>query len=211
MSKISSYSDVWLSILLACNSWSVESIDPPLNWDDHPAKNPKPINTSFPLLFISNTADPVTPLVAGIRMAHKFVDAGLVEQLSEGHCSISSVSLCTLAAIRSYLGKGVVPSPPIDGPEGREIEDGKWTRCPRDDAPWKQYTGASWYDSEVSRATASGVPLDGKDAEEEIRKTLSRLDAWASLQKHAREYMTWGRSAHGSSNAINWAEMIYQQ
>lgn len=60
-----------------------------MNWDDHPAHKSKPIKTSFPLLFLSNTLDPVTPLSAAIKMSQKFVDAGLVEQKAMGHCTIS--------------------------------------------------------------------------------------------------------------------------
>ena len=100
-----------------------------MRWDDHPAKKPKPIKTAFPVLFISNRADPVTPLYAGVKMAEKFVDAGLIEQESEGHCSISAVSKCTINKVRAYFIAGLVPPPPVKGGNGRELVDGKWDRC----------------------------------------------------------------------------------
>ncbi len=70
-------------------------------------------------------------------MARKFVDAGLVEQHGAGHCSLAAASFCTLMKIRAYLREGEVPPPPEWGPEGRELEGGKWDRCARDEWPWK--------------------------------------------------------------------------
>lgn len=95
MASLSSWADVWMTVMLGCEGWKIKAVDPPMRWDDHPAHKQKPIKTSHPLLFISNTADPVTPLKAGVKMARKFVDAGLVEQHSEGHCSLAAVSKCT--------------------------------------------------------------------------------------------------------------------
>jgi hypothetical protein len=142
MAEVSSFADVWMTLMIGCDSWSIPATDPPMRWDDHPAHKPKPIKTSFPLLFLSNSQDPVTPLKAGVKMARKFVDAGLVEQHGAGHCSLAAASLCTLMKIRAYLHEGKVPAPPEWGPKGREIEDGKWEKCARDDWPWKDKMGA---------------------------------------------------------------------
>jgi hypothetical protein len=132
MSSISSWSDVWMTLMVGCDAFGIETKDPPMRWDDNPAHKLKPIKTSFPLLFLSNSADPVTPLRAGVKMAKKFVDAGLIEQKSEGHCSISAASNCTVAKVRAYFSEGKVPPPPIQGGKGRELKDGKWDRCEAD-------------------------------------------------------------------------------
>jgi len=120
--------------MVGCDAWPIESKDPPMRWDDHPAKNPKPIKTSFPVLFVSNTADPVTPLYAGVKMAKKFVDAGLIEQKSEGHCSLAAVSLCTTKKIQAYFLEGKVPPPPVTSDNG--LDDGKWDKCEAQQWPW---------------------------------------------------------------------------
>lgn len=132
MANTSIFADVWLTIMLECQAWSVKAIDPPRRWDDHPGHihKDKPINTSFPLLFISNRYDPVTPLSSGLKMARKFVGAGLVEQLSEGHCSLAATSVCTIKTLRAYFGQGKVPPVPTED---------EWLRCEADDWPWHSF------------------------------------------------------------------------
>lgn len=51
--------------------------------------------TAEPILVISTTWDPVCPLVSARKAHNTFSSAGLLEQLSYGHCSISMPSLCT--------------------------------------------------------------------------------------------------------------------
>ncbi|KAF2835013.1 alpha/beta-hydrolase, partial [Patellaria atrata CBS 101060] len=133
LSKHSSFADVWVSVMMGCDGWEIEAEDPPMRWDDHPVHKPKPIKTFFPVLFLSNSADPVTPLAAGVLMARKFVDAGLVEQESGGHCSISTVSQCTIQKVREYFHEGKVP------PHPSKLEDAEWTRCSADEWPWQPY------------------------------------------------------------------------
>jgi hypothetical protein len=167
-----------MTLMIGCDSWSIPATDPPMRWDDHPAHKPKPIKTSFPLLFLSNSQDPVTPLKAGVKMARKFVDAGLVEQHGAGHCSLAAASFCTLMKVRAYLMEGKVPAPPEWGPKGREIEDGKWDRCARDDWPWKNRM-ATWKAKE---------PLE-KDASEEERV----MRAWSYIRDMSATHLKfWG-------------------
>ncbi|TVY93057.1 Tripeptidyl aminopeptidase [Lachnellula willkommii] len=144
VANTSSFADVWMTLMIGCDGWPVESRDPPMRWDDHPAHNPKPIKTSYPLLFLSNTRDPVTPLYAGVKMAQKFVDAGLVEQKSEGHCSLAAVSSCTTKKIKAYFREGKVPPHPVKSDKG--LFDGKWEKCEAESWPWHPY------DPEVSIA-----------------------------------------------------------
>jgi hypothetical protein len=184
MANISDFADIWTTLMLGCDGWAIESTDPPMRWDDHPAHKPKPIKTSYPLLFISNTADPVTPLKAGVKMAHKFVDAGLIEQKTEGHCSLSAASGCTIQKIKDYLKEGKVPSPPEWGPEGREIEEGKWERCERDEWPWAAFDAERWLDSQLATRRARGMSV------EQVMQEARQLRAWRRTREQARDLMS---------------------
>ncbi|KAH9904770.1 TAP-like protein-domain-containing protein [Xylariomycetidae sp. FL2044] len=127
MASYSSFADVWMSVdvNIGCNGWPIESRDPPMRWDDHPAHKPEPIVTDFPVLFLSNRLDPVTPLHAALKMTRKFANASVVEQGATGHCSSSCQSSCTLGHIRAYLNDGVVPpQPKFDSPD-----EGEWAKC----------------------------------------------------------------------------------
>jgi hypothetical protein len=65
-----------------------------------------------PILMISNTYDPATPIDSGRRLASKLgKNAVLLEQHSWGHCSTSSVSTCTFKIIIDYLKNGNLPPP----------------------------------------------------------------------------------------------------
>ncbi|KAH7033236.1 TAP-like protein-domain-containing protein [Microdochium trichocladiopsis] len=132
MSSYSKFSDVWLGIMMGCNHWPIDAKDPPMRWDDHPAHKPKPIVTSFPLLFLSNMLDPVTPLHAALKMTRRFANASIVEQWAEGHCTISCVSSCTVAHIRAYLLDGVLPPPP----KFKTPDSGDWAKCICEATPW---------------------------------------------------------------------------
>jgi hypothetical protein len=200
MANTSSYADIWMTVMIGCSGWSITATDPPMRWDDHPSHRQKPIKTSFPLLFISNTADPVTPLYAGVKMARKFVDAGLIEQLSEGHCSISARSLCTMKKVREYLIEGKVPAVPEWGPEGREVADGKWERCERDDTPWM----ASDLGPECSHLR---IPNDlHRETNKGIVTEEARmLEAWGKVNEVASRMKFWGMKDIGIH--VDW-EML---
>jgi len=64
-------------------------------------------------------------------MAKKFVDAGLIEQQSAGHCSLSATSGCTNDWIKGYLRAGVVPP----HPKG-DLDNGEWVTCRAETDPW---------------------------------------------------------------------------
>lgn len=164
MSNTSSWADVWLTVMLGCEGWGIEAIDPPMRWDDHPAHKQKPINTSFPVMFIGNTFDPVTPLQAALNMTKKFVGAGLIEQKSMGHCSIAAVSKCTIKKVKEYFTEGKVPPPPTEGE--KNWDDGDWERCEADEWPFHPHDGAHF------------TALNEVEAQEDMAMT----NAWKAMQ-----------------------------
>ena len=188
MANVSSWADVWLTVMLGCEGWGIEAIDPPMRWDDHPAHKQKPINTSFPVLFISNTYDPVTPLYAGVQMAKKFVGAGLLEQKSMGHCSLAAVSRCTIAKVRAYLKEGKVPPPPKEGGKGKELEDGEWERCEADEWPFHPYTSEQF------------IAVNGVEAED-----VEMMDAAKEMQEVFAKMKHYGQPQAAWMPSLDWA------
>ncbi|KAJ7174376.1 TAP-like protein-domain-containing protein [Mycena filopes] len=103
MSKTSSFADLWEPIRMAC-----------LAWPEFPKttfRGPFIANTSFPILLIGNTADPVTPLSAAKKMSQGFTGSIVLTQDSVGHCSISGPSICTQKYVREYFLNGTLPEP----------------------------------------------------------------------------------------------------
>jgi hypothetical protein len=163
--------------MVGCDAFAIETKDPPMRWDDNPAHKLKPIKTSFPLLFVSNTADPVTPLRAGLKMAKKFVDAGLIEQRSEGHCSLAAVSKCTIGKIRAYFAEGKVPPHPIEGGKGKELKDGKWDRCEADEWPFHPFQGLR----DEARGEDAIAEIESLNALKEIQEEFSKMKLWGNF------------------------------
>ncbi|KAI1811584.1 TAP-like protein-domain-containing protein [Poronia punctata] len=138
--KAASYSwfaDVWFGTdpSLGCNGWEIENKEPPMRWGDNPADKPALIQTNFPILFLSNTLDPVTPLDHALDMTRKFANSSIVEQDGAGHCSSSCVSSCTIAHLQAYFNDGVVPPPPHF--ESGSSNEGEWTTCSCAEEPWQ--------------------------------------------------------------------------
>lgn len=161
-----------------CVGWDIGRKDPPsFDWGKlGNATTSGPLNTSFPLLFVSNTRDPITPKRSGLHQARRFAGAGFVEQVSEGHCSIAAASLCTMRNIAGYLNHGIVPSPPrfdddAEGGVGAPMT-GKWTVCEADEYPWKQ----------SGTAAASGTDESDGFSEQDV----ARIQAMRELQVQFR-------------------------
>ncbi|KAF9473631.1 hypothetical protein BDN70DRAFT_997551 [Pholiota conissans] len=70
-------------------------------------------NTSFPLLIIGNTADPVTPIAGAIKTSGSFPGSVVLTQDSLGHTSFAAPSNCTLAYVQQYFQNGKLPSPGV--------------------------------------------------------------------------------------------------
>ncbi|KAK3317029.1 TAP-like protein-domain-containing protein, partial [Apodospora peruviana] len=126
MAEFSDFADILSTLLLQCNGWDISSSPPAAS-----SNSEGQVKTDFPMLFLSNTHDPVTPLYAAVKTALKFKDAGLVEQKAQGHCTLSSSSRCTAKRVQDYVLHGKVP--PAPAVEGDDLLGGEWTQCEADD------------------------------------------------------------------------------
>ncbi|KAK7008043.1 AB hydrolase-1 domain-containing protein [Favolaschia claudopus] len=110
---VSSFADIWGLWRIHCSGWKVH----------RPGRFQGPVgaNTSFPLLIIGNTADPVTPIAWAKKAAALFPKSVLLTQDSPGHTSLVAPSSCTHGALRAYFQNGTFPAPntvcDIDGAE----------------------------------------------------------------------------------------------
>ncbi|KAK0632674.1 TAP-like protein-domain-containing protein, partial [Immersiella caudata] len=66
-------------------------------------------NTSFPILFINNIADNVTPLVSARNNSAGFPGSVVLVQNSYGHTSLAAASRCTAGRVREYFREGKMP------------------------------------------------------------------------------------------------------
>ncbi|KAI0767486.1 TAP-like protein-domain-containing protein [Fomes fomentarius] len=87
-----------------------------------PEKYTGPWNNTLknPLLIISNTNDPATPLSSG-RIVHQALgnSSALLVQDSPGHTSLALTSTCTILTTRAFFANGTLPAEgticPVDG------------------------------------------------------------------------------------------------
>ncbi|KAF2627749.1 hypothetical protein BU25DRAFT_410405 [Macroventuria anomochaeta] len=94
--------DVWALLKMKCAAWKIRAS---YKFDGELGGN-----TSHPILFVSNTADPVTPLRSGRIMHSKFPNSGLLVNDQAGHCSFSVTNLCAYDRIKDYFQTGTLPA-----------------------------------------------------------------------------------------------------
>ncbi|RAL01110.1 alpha/beta hydrolase [Aspergillus ibericus CBS 121593] len=68
------------------------------------------VKTAHPVLILSNTFDPITPLAAAKNLTATFEGSVLLEQNGYGHTTLSMPSLCTAKAVRAYFANGTLPA-----------------------------------------------------------------------------------------------------
>ncbi|KAJ7490993.1 Alpha/Beta hydrolase protein [Mycena latifolia] len=101
---VSSFADLWGNWRIICSGWKLHREDR----FKGPFGAP---NTSFPLLVIGNTADPVAPLVGAESTAAAFPGSGLLTINSPGHTSVNTHSTCAYGYLRQYFQNGTLPAP----------------------------------------------------------------------------------------------------
>lgn len=114
----------WAAIPFACQHWTPELRPFSRNRFTGPfqSKLADYDKRGSPILFIGNTADPVTPLRNAIENSKHHEGSRVLTQDSPGHCSLLNPSRCTLEAIRLFFANGTLP------------EEGKV--CMVDRSPW---------------------------------------------------------------------------
>ncbi|KAJ7760788.1 TAP-like protein-domain-containing protein [Mycena olivaceomarginata] len=101
MAKTSSWGSILASVRIMCSGWP----DTPKRHFQGPVTG----NTSFPLLIIGNTADPITPLQNAKKMSKAFTGSVVLTQDCPGHTSLAGASPCTWGYIREYFLDGTLP------------------------------------------------------------------------------------------------------
>ncbi|GJJ06210.1 hypothetical protein Clacol_000399 [Clathrus columnatus] len=99
--NLSVFADVWSEIRIECSGWKIkakERYEGDFN-----------TTTSFPLLIIGNTRDPVTPLFAAKKAHEGFHNSALLTVDTPGHCSSAGTSPVALKYIRDYFREGALP------------------------------------------------------------------------------------------------------
>ncbi|KAK4459706.1 TAP-like protein-domain-containing protein [Cladorrhinum samala] len=198
MAKVSQFADIWVGLMLQCNGWDISEpyrLDSDLlkkQWldsssggggssSDHYHHHQTQINTSFPILFMGNTHDPVTPLKAAVKMSLRFRDAGLLELKTEGHCTLgSSASVCIARAVRDYVLHGKVPPPARV--KGKNYLDGKWTTCDADETPWNRVGS---FEAAYQRGGDGDVAL--MEAMNEMRDAIGKVNQLDNFQVGTKE------------------------
>ncbi|PNY23285.1 Carboxylesterase A [Tolypocladium capitatum] len=67
-------------------------------------------DTAYPILYIGNVADNVTPLASAYNNSAHFPSSAVLVQKSYGHCSIAAPSTCTARHIQAYFQNGTLPT-----------------------------------------------------------------------------------------------------
>lgn len=94
---------IWATPRMRCASWKIKA--------SYKYEGAFGAHTDNPILFVSNTADPVTPLRSGRVMQKLFPNSGLLVNDGAGHCSYSAPNVCTYGHIRTYFQTGTLPPP----------------------------------------------------------------------------------------------------
>ncbi|ESK84531.1 alpha beta hydrolase fold family [Moniliophthora roreri MCA 2997] len=98
---ISTLADAALAQRIMCSGWKVHR--------EGRFLGPVGANTSFPILLIGNTADPVTPLSAAKKTSTAFPGSVVLTLDTPGHTSVITTSFCLYEYIGAYFANGTLP------------------------------------------------------------------------------------------------------
>ncbi|KAF2013380.1 hypothetical protein BU24DRAFT_483091, partial [Aaosphaeria arxii CBS 175.79] len=93
---------IWSLIRLSCTAWPIRPI--------HRFTSPfGASNTHHPILFMTNTADPVTPLRSAHIMSSRFPGSRVLVQDAAGHCALTNPTPCVVLHVKAYFQSGDLP------------------------------------------------------------------------------------------------------
>ncbi|KAK0221345.1 TAP-like protein-domain-containing protein [Armillaria fumosa] len=98
---LSNFADILFTQRISCSGWKFHR--------EGRFTGPITGNTSYPILLIGNTADPVTPLSAARKTSSAFPGSIVLTQRASGHTSLTASSTCTQAYIQAYFQNGTLP------------------------------------------------------------------------------------------------------
>lgn len=99
------FGEEWASILLPCTAFTTRA-----KW-----RFPGPFGakTAHPILFASQSLDPVCPLRNAVDAATKFPGSVVIEAKGAGHCTVAMPSVCVFKGIKKYFQTGELPEAPL--------------------------------------------------------------------------------------------------
>lgn len=149
---------IWAMLRMRCSAWPFR---PLTSWGRDSLFHG---NTSHPILFLSATADPVTPLQSARTMSSKYTDSVVLIQDTAGHCTLFRPTACTISAVKTYFQTGELP------PRG--------TVCVPPTSPWSLNSTdpeSRFYDPSLGQA----VWVEGVGLEREMEAARG-LEEWAA-------------------------------
>ncbi|THV50899.1 hypothetical protein BGAL_0131g00040 [Botrytis galanthina] len=93
--------EIWATTLVLCSGWSITA-----SWI---FAGPFGGDTKNPILFISNTLDPATPIGNSQRWAPRFKDAQILTIEAIGHTSMAANNSCANEKIYRFFQTGILP------------------------------------------------------------------------------------------------------
>ncbi|MCJ1408557.1 hypothetical protein MMC19_002632 [Ptychographa xylographoides] len=106
------FGDRWARISLPCSGFDARA-----KWR---FEGPFGGKTANPVIFASQSLDPVTPLMNAVRGTELFEGSVVIEVKGAGHCSLSTPSLGAMLAVRNYFRTGELPE------NGTRYEPSMW-------------------------------------------------------------------------------------
>ncbi|KAJ7041515.1 TAP-like protein-domain-containing protein [Mycena alexandri] len=101
--KVSNFADLGTDLRVWCAGWKVYR-------EGRFAGPFGAANTSFPLLVIGNTVDPVTPILGAEKPAKAFPGSVLLTLDAVAHTSVNAPSTCVFGYLRQYFVNGTLPN-----------------------------------------------------------------------------------------------------
>ncbi|RDW91638.1 hypothetical protein BP5796_02803 [Coleophoma crateriformis] len=94
--------EIWSELRIQCSKWPITSQDR--------FSGPFGGVTKTPMLFVSNTIDPATPIANGQKSVKNYAGARLLTIDGVGHSSLGPLNSCAFQHIATYFQTGVLPS-----------------------------------------------------------------------------------------------------